>query len=102
MNETTEVIRCAGGCGRSTTDPDLWDPCVETGKSYCDECWPNRTRRLEPIEFRVTETDDGDFEVHARYESSHGWSLMERCPNPTGIGKAISEEIVYKRTVASR
>lgn len=29
-------------CGRTTTDPDRWDPELHTGRIFCDECWPHR------------------------------------------------------------
>lgn len=35
------VIRCEG-CGRTTTDPDRWDPEADTGRVFCDACWPTR------------------------------------------------------------
>jgi hypothetical protein len=35
----TALITCEGGCGRSTTDPDKWDPDVNTGRVLCDKCW---------------------------------------------------------------
>lgn len=34
----SEVIAC-DRCGRTTTDPDRWDPEVETGRILCDPCW---------------------------------------------------------------
>lgn len=36
-----DVIRCEG-CGRTTTDPDRWDPEADTGRVFCDTCWPTR------------------------------------------------------------
>jgi hypothetical protein len=33
-------------CGRTTTDPDRWDPEADTGRVFCDACWPHRH---EPI-----------------------------------------------------
>jgi hypothetical protein len=29
-------------CGRTTGDPDRWDPEAGTGRIYCDTCWPHR------------------------------------------------------------
>lgn len=43
FDHRTGPIVCAGGCGRTTDDRDRWDPCVVTRRSYCDECWPNRS-----------------------------------------------------------
>ena len=29
-------------CHTATTDPDLWDPEVNTGRTFCDTCWRHR------------------------------------------------------------
>ncbi len=29
-------------CGKTTTDPDLWDPEAGTGDIYCNRCWDLR------------------------------------------------------------
>ena len=29
-------------CGRTTTDPDRWDPEADTGRIFCDACWDHR------------------------------------------------------------
>lgn len=34
-------ITCEG-CGRTTADPDRWDPEADTGRIFCDACWPHR------------------------------------------------------------
>lgn len=31
-------------CGRTTNDPDLWDPEAATGRIFCNACWPVRDR----------------------------------------------------------
>lgn len=33
-------------CGRTTHDPDKWDPEADTGRIFCDTCWSHRN---EPI-----------------------------------------------------
>lgn len=37
----TVVITCEG-CGRTTADPDKWDPEADTGRILCDTCWSKR------------------------------------------------------------
>lgn len=39
------MIRCAR-CGKTTDDPDKWDPNAQTGIIYCDTCWPDRDKEL--------------------------------------------------------
>ena len=31
-------------CGRTTDDVDLWDPEADTGRNFCDKCWPFRDK----------------------------------------------------------
>jgi formylmethanofuran dehydrogenase subunit E len=38
-----DVIICER-CGRQTTDPDKWDPEVDTGRIFCDLCWEQTHR----------------------------------------------------------
>lgn len=35
------VITCER-CGRTTADPDRWDPEADTGRIFCDRCWDLR------------------------------------------------------------
>lgn len=39
----SDVIVCER-CGRTTTDPDRWDPEADTGRVFCDACWPHRDK----------------------------------------------------------
>lgn len=59
-HDTNGLITCER-CGRSTTDPDLWDPEVDTGRIFCNRCWDHRDEPTtkEPWPFEK----DGD-----RYE----------------------------------
>ena len=39
MDTTNETIITCARCGKTTTDPDKWDPEASTGIVYCDPCW---------------------------------------------------------------
>lgn len=40
-------------CGRTTTDPDLWDPEIDTGRIFCDRCWDHRNEPAELTDEQV-------------------------------------------------
>lgn len=41
MTNDSTLITCER-CGRTTTDPDKWDPEADTGRIFCDRCWDHR------------------------------------------------------------
>lgn len=49
MTTTPDIITCER-CGRTTTDPDLWDPEAGTGRIFCNRCWDHRD---EPASTKV-------------------------------------------------
>lgn len=53
--DTQDMTITCERCGRTTTDPDKWDPEAETGRIFCDGCWDHRN---EPVHL-VTITDGG-------------------------------------------
>lgn len=48
LNASPSVITCAR-CGKTTSDPDKWDPEADTGIIYCDACWPHRHESVHPL-----------------------------------------------------
>ena len=56
----TNVITCER-CGRTTTDPDLWDPEADTGRVFCNNCWEHRN---EP-------QNHGDWAASARQSAKY-------------------------------
>jgi hypothetical protein len=38
-NDVEPLLTTCVNCGRTTGDPDAWDPEAGTGRVYCDKCW---------------------------------------------------------------
>lgn len=89
-----ELITCER-CGKTTGDPDRWDPEVDTGRIFCDSCWDHRDepqghqdRAIATLEEvgSLVERADGDLRRAARLLSEHEneqWSsdLMDETVN---------------------